>query len=89
MMLACQSAGTMPDLQTWMNRECKARQTGPRAHFSSSREYHQNHPAARAFFNFLMARMSSSTVGSSVLTFGSGTAEMDSDSRYVDVVAGS
>ena len=27
-MPSCQSAGTMPDLQTWMNRECKARLTG-------------------------------------------------------------
>ena len=42
MMPSCQSAGTMPDLQTWMNRECKARLTGPRSHFSSSGEYHRN-----------------------------------------------
>jgi len=32
--------------------------------------------------------MISSTVGSSVFTFGSRTAEIDSDSRDVEVVAG-
>jgi len=35
-----------------------------------------------------MAQITLLTVGSSVLTFGSGTAEMDSDSRDVEVVAG-
>jgi len=79
----------MPDLQTWMNRECKVRLTGPRAHFSSSGGGGiPLEPAARPFLNFLMGRMTSSTVGSSALTFGSGTAEMDSDSKDVEVVAG-
>ena len=41
---------------------------------------------ARPFFNFLMARIILPTVVSLVLTFGSGTAEMDSDSRDVEVV---
>jgi len=87
-MPSCQSAGTMPDLQTWINRVCKVRLTRPRAHFSSSGGI-PSEPAAWTFFSILIAQMtSSSTVGSLVLTFGSWTAEMDSDSRHVEVVAG-
>jgi len=33
---SCQSAGTMPDFQTWINREWKVRLTGLVAHFSGS-----------------------------------------------------
>jgi len=91
----------MPDLQTWINNECKAKLTGPKAHFSSlgggntttSLESFSEsaggilpEPVARPFFNFLMPRIILPTVVSLVLTFGSGTAEMDSDSRDVEVV---
>ena len=86
-MPSCQSAGTMPDLQSWINTEYKSRLTGPLAHFSTSGAI-PSEPVARPLFNFLMAQITLLTVGSSVLTFGSGTAEMDSDSRDVEVVAG-
>jgi len=79
----------MPNLRTWKKRGCKVGLKGPKANFSSlGGGGIPLEPAARPFLNFLMGRMTSSTVGSSALTFGSGTAEMDSDSKDVEVVAG-
>jgi len=55
-MPSCQSAGTMPDLQTWMNRDYKTRLTGSRAHFSSS-------TALDGYVNLMMMMMMSSSSG--------------------------
>ena len=60
-----QSDGTRPVLQTWQNRECSARETGPMAHFRSSGGIPSG-PAARPLRSFEMARVTSSKVGSSV-----------------------
>jgi len=80
-----QADGMHPDLHTWMNSECRALETGPIAHFSSSGGMPSG-PAARPFLSFEMACATSSRVGSSTEMWGSVVASSASASKAVEGV---
>jgi len=61
--------------------------TGPRAHLRSSGGIPSG-PEARPFLNFLMARTTSSSVGSSTLASSEGAADADSELSEVYTVPG-
>ena len=80
------STGTLPLRHTRWNSSCSALLTGSSAHFSSSGQIPSS-PAARPFFNFLIARRTSSSAGASDAMSGAGLAVDDSMSRSAHDVA--